>query len=383
MAPIGFNPSCGHLSSYLEVETINYPIWNVAFPAMTICNVNKVQKSRTVKIKNMLLANKVPEDVAMKFFTSLANLVVFQRLSDNFTEIFKILNNNGYTTEKLMLELMQPCSELLKRCSWMGTNIKCMDLFKTVKTDEGFCCSFNYYHSNETFESPDTNKDSKFKNRILHVAGAGIHTGMSVVLDVQEDEYVSATRIIPSALVHIHDALDYAEMKILALLVEKGELVQMPIDPSVIDTTNDVKSLHHSKRNCIQEVFLYPTHHAVSRTGSQLSLGQSLICRGPVVASFSLPDTLALTNSIVSLTVGAYGYENCIIECRMNAILDKCGCIPFYYNVKYYKSWSIEATYLVVVTEGTIVRTLRAKSHSKERGTWKEELPVYCIRDYP
>lgn len=37
------------------------------------------------------------------------------------------------------------------------------------------------------------------------------------------------------------------------MLVEKGELVQIPVDPSVVDTTNDVKALHRSKRNCIFE----------------------------------------------------------------------------------------------------------------------------------
>lgn len=51
----------------------------------------------------------------------------------------------------------------------------------------------------------------------------------------------------------MHEPRDFAEMRILSMLVEKGELVQIPVDPSLVDTTNDVKSLHRSKRNCIFE----------------------------------------------------------------------------------------------------------------------------------
>lgn len=36
------------------VETNNYPIWNVHFPAVTICNNNKVFKPATVNITKKL-----------------------------------------------------------------------------------------------------------------------------------------------------------------------------------------------------------------------------------------------------------------------------------------------------------------------------------------
>lgn len=33
-------------------------------------------------------------------------------------------------------------------------------------------------------------------------------------------------------------------------MVQIGELVHIPVEPSFIDTTEDVKTLHYTKRNC-------------------------------------------------------------------------------------------------------------------------------------
>lgn len=38
------------------VETNNYPIWNVPFPAITICNINKVYAPATKNITEKLYA---------------------------------------------------------------------------------------------------------------------------------------------------------------------------------------------------------------------------------------------------------------------------------------------------------------------------------------
>lgn len=37
-----------------SIETIGYPVWKIDFPAVTICNVNTVYKSRTEKFKKLL-----------------------------------------------------------------------------------------------------------------------------------------------------------------------------------------------------------------------------------------------------------------------------------------------------------------------------------------
>ncbi len=38
---------------------------------------------------------------------------------------------------------MPSCSDIFLKCEWQGETKKCADLFKLLKTDTGYCCSFN------------------------------------------------------------------------------------------------------------------------------------------------------------------------------------------------------------------------------------------------
>lgn len=61
-----------------------------------------------------------------------------------YTQTLAILTELNYTTEKLMFELMQPCSLMLETCIWLGKFVPCEKVFRVAKSSEGFCCSFNY-----------------------------------------------------------------------------------------------------------------------------------------------------------------------------------------------------------------------------------------------
>lgn len=54
------------------------------------------------------------------------------------------INQLNYSTEQLMLEVMQPCDHLLRTCVWLRTKVPCNSIFRIAKSAEGFCCSFNY-----------------------------------------------------------------------------------------------------------------------------------------------------------------------------------------------------------------------------------------------
>lgn len=57
---------------------------------------------------------------------------------------WRVLESLGYTTEKLLMEVRQPCSKLLSHCVWQKKKVACDSIFKLTKYSEGFCCSFNY-----------------------------------------------------------------------------------------------------------------------------------------------------------------------------------------------------------------------------------------------
>lgn len=78
------------------------------------------------------------------FFQSLAALVNFREVDSAFGRIFQALEDLGYSMEKLMFDMAQPCENLIRECVWLGKTVPCKSLFRLVKSARGFCCSFNY-----------------------------------------------------------------------------------------------------------------------------------------------------------------------------------------------------------------------------------------------
>jgi amiloride-sensitive sodium channel len=36
----------------IALDTSHYPIWNIDFPAVTLCGINRIQKSRAITLSN-------------------------------------------------------------------------------------------------------------------------------------------------------------------------------------------------------------------------------------------------------------------------------------------------------------------------------------------
>jgi len=46
-------------------------------------------------------------------------------------------------TFAFLLQVRQPCQEMIKACYYAGKEENCNDIFNPSLTDEGICCSFN------------------------------------------------------------------------------------------------------------------------------------------------------------------------------------------------------------------------------------------------
>lgn len=44
--------------------------------------------------------------------------------------------------------LSPDCEDLLINCQWQGNEVNCLDIFVRRRTQEGFCCTFNYVRTN-------------------------------------------------------------------------------------------------------------------------------------------------------------------------------------------------------------------------------------------
>ena len=97
---------------------------------------------------------------------------------------------------ELLWHSMPPCSpsndnpdspHMLTRCSWLGNDVNCSDLFTPVVTDSGVCCSFNMQ---------DNLVDSNYSRLVQAMGGknsentetlrkvtSGVGRGLEMVLD--------------------------------------------------------------------------------------------------------------------------------------------------------------------------------------------------------
>lgn len=64
---------------------------------------------------------------------------------EEYDELHDILQVNRISVMNLTHTLVPPCTDLLERCMWKGTQLRCESLFQPINSTEGVCCSFNYY----------------------------------------------------------------------------------------------------------------------------------------------------------------------------------------------------------------------------------------------
>ena len=129
------------------IESTHYAIWNVPFPAVTVCSMNKISKSGAkVLASRMIRPDNVTVDELSRMFSLTLNFHGIGKASKEEYDLFNdILLQNNVTIKDLTHDLVPSCSDLLERCMWKGTQTRCDTLFQRINTTEGVCCSFNYF----------------------------------------------------------------------------------------------------------------------------------------------------------------------------------------------------------------------------------------------
>ena len=132
----------------IYMETPHYPIYYIDFPAVTICNLNKISKKNAYEIaRNMTL----PKDVSVTDMVQMFKYILyFERYANEATDadynkLHEILVNNSLEMRQIYWQLVPTCQDMIQRCFWKGTPWRCDELFQPVNTSEGLCCSFNFY----------------------------------------------------------------------------------------------------------------------------------------------------------------------------------------------------------------------------------------------
>lgn len=127
------------------IENTHFATWNIPFPAITICNMNKISDVAARRAANdMLRPGNVSADSLSQMFKLILHFEgIGQASSAEYIELHDILKINNITVVHLLHRITPKCSDMLVRCMWKGTQTRCDNLFQEVNTTEGVCCSFN------------------------------------------------------------------------------------------------------------------------------------------------------------------------------------------------------------------------------------------------
>ncbi|XP_058816379.1 sodium channel protein Nach-like [Topomyia yanbarensis] len=269
------------------IESTNYAIWKVYFPAVTICNLNKISAAGALRKAESMARpdNMSAVELAGMFRLLLHVNGLAEANRSEYNKLQNILWLNNLEVTQLMGEFAQPCSNMLDRCMWKGTQWRCENLFQPINSTEGLCCSFNYYGiRNSVYRRHST---GSILGEPRRVAASGYYTGLSVLLNPEVEDYHTTDIATTGFKVIIHHSYNYpdqnAETRIVGAQLESF----ISIQPKEIYTTEDALALEPSVRNCYAH------------------------------------------NEVRLSVMKRYSFLNCMIECRTLRIFEKCGCIPY------------------------------------------------------
>ncbi|PNF23366.1 hypothetical protein B7P43_G13171, partial [Cryptotermes secundus] len=294
----------------VNVETTNYPLYKLQFPAVTICPANTVKKTTGEELLsrylNMSLDSELRKDL-WNFMSALAKCQYpfYFRMQEHLQQIHSLLPQFAdFNVSRFMLQVLPTCSELMDRCFWMGNEVNCCEIFNLQRTEAGFCYSFNSLTSEKTWNCEGTdeffrpsktykesNESSKCEPR--HNIASGTTTGLEVFLKPSkpEDSLQDGQRDKAGTRVYVHLPVQLPEAGTGVLMPEEqAKVFSVEVTPSVTESSLNVRALSVSERQC-----LFPDERRLS-------------------------------------VFNTYTEKNCLLECRLSNIARFCGCLPYFFS---------------------------------------------------
>ncbi|CAG9802120.1 unnamed protein product [Chironomus riparius] len=277
---------------------ITTKIKDIPFPAVTICNMNQVRKSFAINIRS-----KRDKLILDSICTS------GDGLKDNLTDF----EGKWSYVRQFFLNASQPCHQMIQFCKFGMRIVNCDEIFTTVLTDEGLCCTFNAFHPKlmfKTFEEDDHidntlsdfpyatwNPENGYNNvkppYPRPVPGAGYHFGLSLLLDVDvANYYCSSTRSYGFKAL-LHSPVETAKMANFGFFISPGLETKVVITPKISEATNLIRRVPMQQRQCV----------------------------------FASENNLSYYN--------IYSKKNCEMECNSKLTESECGCTLYFMPRKY------------------------------------------------
>ncbi|XP_047521542.1 pickpocket protein 28-like [Pieris napi] len=136
------------------------PVWQIPYPAMTICSQTKVKQTkfnlteyRRLFLNNYTFANFTEEERnTFEDVSMICNLLLpYGRETSTAKETIDNLRR-----------LSPDMNEIFPGCMWKDAISNCSDMFYEVITEEGFCYTFNSLGANELLRLENLHKDYNY-----------------------------------------------------------------------------------------------------------------------------------------------------------------------------------------------------------------------------
>ncbi|CAH4031383.1 unnamed protein product [Pieris brassicae] len=260
-------------------QLVQHPLQHVEFPAVALCSYNIISKRALHNYARRLAS--LDNNGTFTLSQIEANLLAFGGLLTKTLEPFdlpfmKFLSDVDQETNvtNIMLKLSPTCESRLKRCSWKAKPIPCRLLFATRITGSGICCVMNARYSPE---------DKKRKAKKVNFVGQD----QSLLVVVKED------------------------IKDVAFVRRPCHDVEVTLFDGIQYPLTEVSGVHS-----------YPAHY-------NSSVYMKLHFEAQHISHQLMYHSEAWRGCRVSKDGWTRNEAACILQCRRNATLALCSCVPY------------------------------------------------------
>ncbi|XP_053667402.1 sodium channel protein Nach-like [Anopheles marshallii] len=282
-----------------------YPIELVPFPAISLCNNNRISRTAALRYARLLAEKDTADRRNVSYY--LDQIVLLGKLYDfdyenlhqmtkfqEYLDLHDVSNGTGmYNALETLAKLSPRCEDMLLRCFWKSIELPCMlrnDMIEVRRTQYGFCCTFNFIGHNE---------DSEIHPPSYFLDVTGPEMGLVLLLNGSSNDYFYNlfnnigfnVRVFPFLSIlqifNPNEVPDSTAGGVNEQFVHLGTETFIRIDAITINSEPDVLRYSRQKRQCVfrSELLKYGAN---------------------------------------------YGRSNCVAACRLRSVMALCECVPFY-----------------------------------------------------
>jgi acid-sensing ion channel, other len=97
---------------------------------------------------------------------------------------------------------MPKCEEYIPACFWLGRRRRCSELIVFRRTNQGYCCTFNFVRSSNFSAS----------GKALKPVGAGLKNGLTLVVNASDADYYYPTMNTVGATIQVFSPEDFPDL---------------------------------------------------------------------------------------------------------------------------------------------------------------------------